>query len=306
MVVALKSRQTKYRKTATWLAARSKLVGASDSPALLGVGYSNESPYTVWAKKRGLLPETDGTEAMDWGRWLQPTIISKFGEIAGLEVQDMGEFTIQQHPEFPFIGCTLDGLCDDAECGLAVVECKNVGQYSAGDWQNDEPPLRVQVQVQHQMLATGLDAAYVVGLVGGNKLEWRRVVRNDEFIDGLISELTAFWQLVQEGIPPPVDGSAATRDAIRRLHPKDKGFIVDLPTEATEWHQQFEEAKAAKKLAEQIEGQVGNLLRAAIGDATYGRLPDGGCYSWKHSDRAGYTVEPSQTRILKYSKKEPE
>jgi predicted phage-related endonuclease len=185
-----------------------------------------------------------------------------------------------RHPEYPWIGATLDGIADTSE-GRAVVESKNIGQYNAKEWADDEPPLRVMVQIQHQMFVSETDIGYAVACIGGRKLEWRKVYRNARFLDALIPKLEEFWEHVQNRTPPEVDSSLATAKVLSKLHPTDSGEVIALPPDADEWAAKLAEAKAAKKVAEELESLYSNHLRAAIGDATFGVTPGGSFFSWR-------------------------
>lgn len=282
-----------------WLAERRTMIGASESPAILGCGYANESAWTVYARKIGELDEQEECEAFEWGHAIQPIALKMFSKRTGIKVDDLGPFAIQRHPDMPWIGATLDGIAT-VDGRRAVVEAKNVGQYHARDWADEDepPPLRVQVQIAHQMLAADADIGFAVACVGGNKLAWRRIDRNRRFEAVLIERLAAFWRCVDTRTPPKVDGSIATAKALAALWPGDDGEEVYLPAEAAEWDAALVKAKADKKEAEARETAAANQIKAAIGEAAFGILPSGERYSWKTQERAGYTVAPSSCRVL--------
>ncbi len=287
-----------------WLAARQSMIGASESAAVFGVGYADQSPLTVWESKVHPLAAEDDDKRLRIGRLMEPALRSIFTEEAGLFCESPGEFTIFRSDKLPWLGATLDGVCDD-DGETVPVELKNVDGWQRDEWAGDEAPLKYQVQVQHQLAVTGATHGYLFGLVGGNDPHVRRIERNDRFIEAMLAKLTEFWRYVELKEPPPADASAGTAAALARLYPKDTGAVIDLPEEAAEWAAKLAEAKAAKKEAEAIERECSNLIRAAIKDASYGRLPDGGGFSLKAQDRAGYYVEPSSYRVLRSVKKVP-
>ena len=229
-------------------------------------------------------------------------ILSEFAERTGFEVQDLGEFTIQRHASLPWMGATLDGFVEDTPDGPAVVEAKNVSQVNAADWSGEEPPLRTNVQVQHQMECCGARVAYVVGLIGGNRLTWKKVGRNQRFIDAMLPLLAAFWELVEKGIPPPVDGSGATRRILDALYPEDNGAAEALPPESDQWDDKLVRAKGRVKRLGTLIDYYENELRAAIAGATYGRTPAGVEYSLKTQTRAAHHVKESTFRVLRRCK----
>jgi predicted phage-related endonuclease len=107
---------------------------------------------------------------------------------------------------------------------------------------------------------------------------------------------------VQRQIPPDVDGSASTAKVLAKLHPEDDGSEVFLPAEAADWTDEIEAAKEQIKTAEVMKQAAENRLKAAIGDATFGLLPDGSRWSWKSQTRKSYVVEEATFRVLRRSK----
>ena len=82
--------------------------------------------------------------------------------------------------------------------------------------------------------------------------------------------------------PPPTDASEATRDTLAAIYPEVKTEQVDL--EGEELWKAHEARTAASEIItaqEKIKGGATNLIKAAMGDAELGVLPDGSGYSWK-------------------------
>ena len=278
-----------------WLAARDTFIGASESPALFGCGYANQSPLTIAMDKLGQREreEDEESEAMTWGTELQDAIATQFGRRIGKEVSTFGRFTILRHADHPHIGATLD---NHLESESAVVELKNVGSYNAREWDGDEPPLRVQVQVQQQMFCAGADHAYVVALIGGNRLTWKVVERHERFIGELVRRLDQFWAEIHAGKLPEIDGSAATTEALKSLYRATSGETVELPAELEGWDAKLCGAKLAIKVAEAVKSEAENRIRAALGTAVRGVLPGGVEYhspvtTVNHAAKEAYTSE---------------
>lgn len=293
---------TTFDSLDSWLAGRPAFIGASESPALFGVGYADDSPCALWDRKVNPQPEQVEREEFEWGHAMQPIILGMFQKKTGIHVIDPGPYTVLRSAERPYIGCTLDARGIDEERGEeCVIECKNVGHFMGRDW-DDETPLRVQVQVMHQLYVTGLNVGYAVACIGGRKLAYRRVERNDRFIDtALLPTLEKFWAHVKSGTMPPVDESAATARLLAKLWPEDDGSEIMLPDEAGNWDRELVEAKAVIKEAEAKKLAAENKLRAAMGTASYGVFPGGG-YSLKSQTRAEHVVKASTFRVLRRMK----
>lgn len=290
-----------------WLAQRRSGLGSSDSPAIVGCGYAGQSAYGIWAEKCGLIESESHADAelLECGQVLQPAICELARRRTGYDVRPVPDWTVYRDGERPWLLASPDSLIHGDHRGLGICELKNVGGYRAHEWEGDEPPLAYHVQLTHQMLVCGATWGIVCGLVGGNRLVWHEVSINQQFADALLATLAEFWRLVETQTPPPVDGTVATAAALYRLHPDDDGTAVALPGDAQAWHAQRDEAARQIKFWEEQKSAADNLLKAAIGDHTWGVLPDGSAYSWKTQERAEYVAKASKFRVLRAGAKVP-
>lgn len=276
-------RVEKYQSRAAWLSARG--IGSSDAPGILGVGYADDSPLTIWGRKTGRLKEREDSQGLWIGRKLEGVILEMFAEMSGYKVTSLGEYTLCRSHEFEWLTASPDSVVIETEEGDAIAEAKNVSGFLASDWADDDQPLKFQVQTQELLAVTGLNVAYSIGLIGGNKLKWVKSYRNDKFISLMIPKLAEFQHLVDEQIEPEADASEATRKAIHRLHPLDNGVTIDLPEEANDWHREIGDMQ---KELDWFDGEIKlrlNRMRQAIGDNTFGLLGNGKKYSYKYSEK---------------------
>ena len=297
-----------YETKDKWLAARESTLGASESAAILGLAPDGrESEFSLWAKKTGLVP----VEELD-GEWLELGQILE-GPIADLYARRTrnvlwappSSFCVAVHPRFPFLTATVDRWIIEATGheDRGDLEIKNVGAFNS-DWRDGKDislPLYVQAQVQHQLAVTGFGWAVVAALIGGNSLKTIEVARNQEFIDELEAKAVEFWDRVQRKEAPAIDGSVASNNAVKVLHMDDSGETVDLDEDTRSLADGWEEAKEDEKTAKAHALEADNKLRAMLGKATFGKLPDGRIVSLKTTERKGYTsvVEPTKFRTLK-------
>lgn len=297
-----------------WLEARRSGLGGSDAAAVLGAALLPDapkwlkSPLSLWAEKTGLVtePNLDELERIEWGTELEEPIARKYVKVTGRTLIDHGRFAIRHHPDRPWQHCTIDreivGIPIDAvpKCfdGHGDLSIKNAGEYTVKEWE-EEAPVAYQIQLQHELAVTGLQWGSFAVLIGGNKFRWMDVPRNDKFIAFLIECEEAFWDLVIKGIPPKADASDSTKEVLSRLYPKDTGATVELPEESMAWAGTLDRVKAEIKMAQAIEQEMENKLKAAIGDATFGVVPGVGRYSWKWQQRKSYTVAETEFRVLR-------
>lgn len=296
-----------YGDRETWLAARNASIGASEAAALFGVSRW-DTVTSLWARKTGRLVEKNDEQSklLKWGLRLEPAIAAGYEEDSGRRLQRAGQYAVALHPEHPFMTATPDYWIVEAhdrpgQNGLA--EIKNVGTWVAKRWDEGVPD-DVQIQAQHQMACTGADWVTVLPLIGGNDDRPVDIERNPSFIAELEETCRWFWRFVETGEQPPVDGSERTLEVIKKLHPLDSGAEVALPEEAVTWWHLLEEAKQAAKVAEAAKTDAETRLKAAIGDATFGRLPDGRRLSLKTSSNPGGErfVAPYTYRTLRIEK----
>lgn len=267
-----------------WLGTRHGTIGGSDAPAVLGV-CPFVSPYQLWALKTGRIDPEPENSRMRRGKIMEEPVARMIEVETGWTLTNLGEFTVQRHPEREWQTCTLDRIIapiDDR--GPGNCQIKTVHAYGADAWEV-EPPLNVLVQVQHEMAVTGLLWTVVAAWIGGDDLRLYQVERNERFIASMNAKEEAFWRCVQEDIAPPVDGSAATAKVLSRQFPQDSGSVVDLPADAGQWDEQLLALKAQLKEIEERKTELENRIKAAIGEASEGLLPTGGRYRWKTTTR---------------------
>lgn len=287
-----------------WLNARKAFLMASDSRAILGQGYSNESRMGVFQDKISpeIPPEIEN-ESFDVGLLLEPVMAELLEKREGIKCKADRDFRIRRSSDFPWMGATLDRWYYDEEKHLIPVEFKALGLFA--EWHEGEVPIKVQIQVQHQMCVCAAPYAWVVGFGGINRVHCHRIERDDRFITGLVLALTEFRWHVQKRIPPDPDGSMSTAKAILALHPDDDGLGVDLPPEGAKVAAQLRSIKDAIKQLDVEKIRCENWLKHHIGPHTIGVIPGGSGFSWKTQEKKEYTVAASKTRVLREIKSVP-
>ncbi len=270
-----------------WLEAR--VLGSSDSPAIAGLIPEWRTEYKVWAEKLGMIPPFAGNEATEAGLRLQPVIAQWFGDRTGLMLRENTK--LFKSPSHDYITATPDYFV--MEGGVqGIVECKNTSIYFDKEWK-DGVPDAAHIQVMHQLAVTGLTYAYVVGLIGGNKLVWHRIERDEAIIHALIQKLEAFWELVQTKTPPPL--TAGDSDTMSALYPESTPRHVVLPQGYDALCQEYLDAKKFEKAATERVDELAARLKAEMADAemaTAGRFQA----TWKTQTRASYVVKATSFR----------
>lgn len=267
-----------------WLLARKSMVTASDVAAILGAD-ERRSAYSVWASKVGDLPFEDSID-MARGRRFEAVIGEEYSIQTGRPVYPKADpYEIAIHPDYPFIGATLDMQTARDDSGETAPLQIKMAIGSARDWR-DEPPTGYLVQCQIEAACARSSWAALCALVGPGPLKAIDLERDDAFLRLAIPKLEEFHWRVQNRIPPEADGSESTTAALKALYRVDDGATVELGADgqavADAWdaHDLLAEAEAEQANAAK------NKLKALMGGATFARLADGSYLEWK-ANRAG-------------------
>jgi putative phage-type endonuclease len=223
---------------AEWLAARRQGVTASEIAVVMGLS-PYDSPFALYHRKRGDLPETEDTDAMERGRILEPYIADRFAKLHP-EFTVMGDGrALYAHPDRPWQMATPDRLACEREWGdlpdpVAVLETKTDagGDDQWGDDGTDQIPVHYRCQVLWQMDVLGVTAAYVACLAMRSwKLRvYELTMDGPAEADLKIMRDTAecFLDDIRDGRAPDVDWRPQTAAALKHLNPKIEQVDVTI------------------------------------------------------------------------------
>jgi putative phage-type endonuclease len=257
---------------ADWLGLRKKGIGGSDASVVCGINRW-KSPVELWMEKTGQLPDSESGEPAYWGTLLESLVKDEFSKRTGIEVTPVNQ--ILQSEEYPFMLANLDGVCHHPDYGACIFEAKTANAYLSGAWKDSEIPDSYVLQVMHYMAVTGYKGAYVAVLIGGNNFKWKFIERDDELIEIIIRMESEFWKYVEDGIPPPLDGSDAS---VRLLNERFPDSIpqsrVTLPDEAKALIQQYDSACEMVNQYTEQKQDAENQLKQMIGENESGTVGD--------------------------------
>ncbi len=277
---------TIYKTREDWLAARPLHIGASEVATILGVN-PWKSAYTLWHEKKGLIPQSEAGIAARVGLALEPLLTEFYQQEQGVQVVDPGQYTVYEHPQFPWLTCTPDRLIVDADSKIVkAVELKTIGEFVAQKLRDGEPPLGYQVQLQAQMEVLGCLFGDLACLIGNRKFEVFQFTRHERLVQEMLIKLRAFWESMETGDPPPPDGTPSTAATLKALHPDDNGEVVQMSDGVCDLYHSYRSTKAQiKGLEEQLQGYK-NAITAEIGPNTWMENDDFRL-SYKTQERAG-------------------
>lgn len=254
-----------------WLEVRQQGLGGSDVAAILGYN-TFKSPYSLWAEKTGQVEPDDlsNNEYVYWGTKNEPNIADRFMEVTGKKVRRCGTL---EDEEFPFFHANVDRWVVGENAGL---EIKTAGLTKSKAWKDDEIPDDYYCQVQFYISVTDAEKWYIAVLIGGNKMVWKEVARNDAFIADMRQRCKEFWEEnVMKGIPPQVDGNEGTTETLNKLYPNSNdGTEVALSSKAAEL---IKNRDSYKSVVENYEAQIeaiDNELKKMMGFNEKGYIND--------------------------------
>jgi putative phage-type endonuclease len=251
-------------------------VTASDAAAILG-WHPTRTAWDVYTNKL-TGEEIQDNDAMLMGRLFEEPIAELYAIKTGRRVENPGATSILIHPDHDWLGATLDR--HTWELGAedipgSPLEIKHAGAQKIKEW-DDGAPLWVQIQLQIQIACSDANWGAYCGVVGGRPPIYDDIDRNNRFLDEAIPKLERFIRRCNERDDPPIT-SPRDLSNVKFLYPYDNGDTVDLDDTYLGIAEQWEEWKSEVKIAEDEKKTREAKLRAAIGEATFGKFPDGSC-----------------------------
>ena len=258
------------RDDAHWRKLRGQHVGGSEVAALFGE-HAQITPFELWHRKKGNIAEPDlsDNDRVLWGTILEPAIANGVSAKTEWTVRKVRRY----HSRLPelALGGSLDYEIIGNKRGPGVLEIKTADWLVVRDWENGEPPLSYELQVQTYLALTGRTWGCMAVLVGGNDLRLFEYERRPKTIEIIESRVADFWKSIAEGKEPKPDFS---RDGstISKLHADViAGKVIDLsasnraPILIDEYCAAQAEEKAAHKRKDAAKAELITLIGDAEG-----------------------------------------
>jgi putative phage-type endonuclease len=251
-----------------WHDLRRQHVGGSEVAALFGE-HPQVSKFELWNRKKGVIPEPDlsDNDRVLWGTILEPAVAQGVAAKTGWQVRKVRRY----HSLLPDIGLggSLDYEIVSHERGPGILEIKTADWLVTRNWEEGEPPLNYELQVQAYLRLTGRAWGCMAVLVGGNDLRLFEYERRPKTIQIIESEVASFWASIAADKPPIPDYTRDV-DTIRRVYSTvEDGKTVDLggSNRAPELIANYRQAMADEKDAEKRKDAAKAELLTIIGDA---------------------------------------
>lgn len=252
-----------------WLKYRKRGITGTDAGAITGLN-PYVSAFQVYNDKISDEIQEFDNESMRQGRDMEEYVAFRFEEETGLKVRRAN--AIYQNEEHPFMLADFDRLIVGQKAGL---ECKTVSPYSADKWKNGKIPLHYQMQVQHYLAVSGYDCWYIAALIFGNEFIIRKIERDEELIQYLITIEERFWnEHVLARVLPSPDGTENCSQIISKMYfCSDEDKMVELNGCNAMLSRREELNELIKKL-EKEKATIEQTIKLVMQDAAYGITKD--------------------------------
>lgn len=250
-----------------WLESRAKNVNSTEVSALFGCN-PWLTHFELWhRKKSGSLGEIQENDRMKWGSRLQESIAQG---IAKDNNWDVGPYVDYMTIGGLKIGSSFDYAIKTDGKFTALLEIKNVDALAFKDgWIVDgediEAPPHIELQVQHQLLVSGLPLAYIGALVGGNRVVLLKREVNTMLHHGIKTAVAEFWKSIDENKEPEPTMPKDAKFIAKLYSHAEPGKIFDATNNAALQmlaNQYREYGSQIKELEKQRESAKAEILRA--------------------------------------------
>lgn len=273
------------------LAMRRSFLGASEIPAICGMGPFPDSALKVWLEKTGRAeerPADENGQPVDIGHEMEEHIIVPWYErTRGVTCEKVSTVV---HPEIPWLAASPDRLIVGTKKALEV---KNVGHRMMARWPDPQipggiPPEYVvgQCQIQGFVLnETGreTEAVDVAAMLGGKDLCIFEVTYDPSLALAMVELAEAWWQTYVVGdVQPDIGAGETARKRIASLFPKTTKPRFRAPDSVDARASRLAFARLLVDHIEEEKEKIENEIKVAIGEAE-GVTGLWGSISWKHN-----------------------
>lgn len=277
-----------------WLELRTKDITSTEIGALFGIHSASYIPteFELWnRKKNNFAVDFYPNERVVWGKRLEDTIAHGVAEDNGWIVRKMTEYI--RDPELR-IGASFDFSIEPKPGDLTFTNDRNIAPISVGGlleiknvdsyqlkqkWEigkdeetgaeTIEAPLHIEVQVQHQLLVSGREFAYIAALVGGNKVILIKRERDAAVHEAIKEKAAAFWKSIDDNVPPTPNFERDAKFIAKLYGYAEAGKVFDARGngELLELLRTYRQAQQDEKDAKARKDGVKAELLTVIGEA---------------------------------------
>lgn len=170
---------------------RTKYIGGSDATRIVEGDW-----YQLWSEKVGETKQADLSDILpvQMGICTEEFNLQWFEKLYEKEVSDKQSFITMK--DYKFIAANVDGIVKQDN---AIIDAKHTNAFSNPAKVAD----KYNAQMQHYMMVTNTEKAYLSTFFGNMKYELVAIDRDQVFMDRLLNAELLFWHFVTEKKAPP-------------------------------------------------------------------------------------------------------
>ncbi|WNI31453.1 lambda-exonuclease family protein [Streptomyces sp. ITFR-6] len=264
-----------------WLEVRRGGIGGSDVAGILGLAGKYTGPRHVFEEKHGR-STFEGNEYTEIGTEIEDFIAHMFTKRSGVTTAEAPGTLV--HVDRPWQRVNVDRYTfEQPGPASGVLECKNRSEHQAEQWENGAVPDAPAIQCHWGMAVGGWNHGFVAALVGGNKLRWVRLERDEEMIEYLVDYCGRWFERhIVEGVEPPADGLEATTDLLAKLWSVKAETIAEIDVaKAKELRARHAEVKARAKAIDEELRLVENEMKLLTAENEVAKSGGKPAWTWK-------------------------
>lgn len=267
------------RDEAHWLAMRAADLTSTDVAALFGLS-PYKTRFDLWHEKKSGVPVTlADTKVLERGRWWEAPIAEGVARERGWLVAPFKDYgRLPEHR----IGSSFDYRILPPRAGdpESILEIKSVNFRAFRDgWtvEDDyiEAPAHIELQVQHQMLVSGLSRAYIAAATDFDHIHVIEREADPKVHAGILAAAAEFWRSIEANEEPEPEMPRDAQSVIAMyqyagagvLDMRDNEEVGRLLAEYDALGRQVKEAEARRDCIKAavlpIAGENGTLISSA-------------------------------------------
>jgi putative phage-type endonuclease len=257
------------QQTESWEEWRSKGLGSSDAPIILGVS-PWMTPYQLWELKTKRAKPKESNWAMDRGNQLEAKARAYYQLLCEIDMPA----SLMEHKTYPFLRASLDGY--SSLKGGKILEIKCAGKEDHGKALAEKIPEKYIPQLIHQLAVADAESVDYFSFDGerGVIVSFQRDLTLEK---NLIESEIDFWNLIKTDTPPEL----SDRDFKQLKDKKDLALFNQykkLKFEADHSADRLEQIR--QQIIEKIQdsrvicGDVQMIRSERKGSIDYGKIPE--------------------------------
>ena len=278
------------------LELRQSYLGTSEWAVVAGLYNNYKTPYDVYMDKIYGYEVIDN-HLMRHGRDIEPIIAKWVEEDTGWRVAQDGY--VRFHPKYDFLATNLDGIIYHTDGSESILEIKTASEKARESWGNILP-IQYLVQIQGQMLITGIHQAYVAIETSGYKKEFEILgpFKPDDIaidvMDKVVSKCVSFWY---DHVIPQVAPDAINVEDLKKTNPQANGHSIIATPELKTKIDTLKQMKNTKKEIELFIKDLEFQIKDAMADAEFLKYENETLATWRNTkprksfDRATFAQE---------------